>query len=111
MEKDDEIQRLIAKDEEIKKIALENRKLAKENQEVVKKIYRHLKVARIAHIIYWAVIIASALGAYYFLQPYVERARVFYTDTQNEIRTLGGFIPGLSKFFGDDMASTTPSEE
>ena len=57
--------------------------LSKENNEILRKMQRSLRVGRIFNIVYWVILIGLALGAYVFIEPYVQRV-------QNEYGSLGG---------------------
>jgi len=78
--------------DDLKKILLEHAKIAEENNKILKKIHRSMKVGGFFRAIYWIIIAGSAVGAYYFLQPFVEGA-------QGTLETLLG---GLENFTGID---------
>jgi len=59
-------------DPEDKRIIRENLELAKENQEMLKKMRRGQFIRNIARIFYWVIIIGASFGAYYFIQPYID---------------------------------------
>jgi len=59
-------------DPEDKRIIRENLELAKENQEMLKKMRRGQFIGNIARIFYWVIIIGASFGAYYFIQPYID---------------------------------------
>lgn len=58
----------------------ENRKLLEENNHILRKLHRSVIWGRIFKIIYWVVIIGVAIGAFYFIQPYIESLRDTYRD-------------------------------
>lgn len=45
--------------------------LAEENNDMLHSMRRSMRLARIMSIMYWVVIIGSAVGAYYLIQPYL----------------------------------------
>jgi hypothetical protein len=49
--------------------------LGEENHEILEKLYRIEKRRRLFRIVYWALIVAFSLGAYYLVQPYLEAFR------------------------------------
>lgn len=55
--------------------------LAEDNNKILHGIRRSMQIARIMSIIYWVFIIGSALGAYYFIQPYLEQIYSVYGGT------------------------------
>ncbi len=46
--------------------------LAEDNNKILNKMRRSQKWTRIFHTVYWVIIIGTAVGAYYLIQPYVE---------------------------------------
>ncbi len=46
--------------------------LEEENHKMLKRMERRDRWARIFKIFYWLIIVGTALGAYYFLQPYIK---------------------------------------
>jgi hypothetical protein len=70
-------------DEETKKLLEETFALAKENNGILHSLRRSMRMARFMSLLYWVFIIGSALGAYYFLQPYVDQLKSIYSSTSN----------------------------
>ena len=78
-----------------KRLLEETAALAKENNKLIKKIRRGMITGRVVRIFYWVVIIGISVGAFYFLQPYVEGIRGIYEDlqgAQNQVNTLFNFF-------------------
>ncbi|MEA3399479.1 MAG: hypothetical protein U9R00_03155 [Patescibacteria group bacterium] len=73
-------------DLELKKTLERNFKLAKENNHLLKKLNRAHLWSRAFSAIKWLVIIGISLGAYYYIQPFLENLLSIYT----------GNIPDLS---------------
>jgi len=61
-----------------------NLEASKDNNRLLKKIARVYKWQIIFSLIKWGIIIGSAFGLYYFLQPYLETL----TGTYSEIRQI-----------------------
>ncbi len=62
------------------------RKLTEENNEIIKSLRRIHRWGSFWSVFRWALIIGSALGAYYYLQPYVDKILELYSalpDFQN----------------------------
>ena len=76
-------------DEELKELLERNLEESKDNNRLLKKIARVYKWQMTFSLIKWAIIIGSAFGLYYFLQPYLENL----TNTYSEIRQI---IPSWS---------------
>ncbi|MFA6000377.1 MAG: hypothetical protein WC783_05410 [Candidatus Paceibacterota bacterium] len=70
-------------DEETKKLLEETFALAKENNSMLHSLRRSMRMARFMSLLYWVFIIGSALGAYYFLQPYIDQLKSIYSSTSN----------------------------
>ena len=83
-------------DEETKRLLSENLALNKANNEMLNKLVFYQKWNQIYRIAYWAIIILSAIGAFYFVQPYLSSLMGVYTGgigTSN--------ISDISKNLGD----------
>ena len=53
--------------------------LAEDNNKMLLSMRRSQRWASITRALYWVFIIGSAVGAYYFIQPYVDQAKSLYT--------------------------------
>ncbi|HAQ02724.1 hypothetical protein A2467_02130 [Candidatus Nomurabacteria bacterium RIFOXYC2_FULL_36_8] len=84
-------------EEEMKKLISENIALNKENNEMLKKLITFQKWNQIYKIVYWAIIILSAIGALYFIKPMLDNLVSVYTggvgttsvDSLNDLKNLG----------------------
>jgi len=95
-------------DPELKKEIRENRELIEENQRLIKKIHRSVVVGRLMSIMYWVLIIGASVGAYYFIQPYIDATIGAYDnvktgfdaakDVQNSISEFGNIESILNNF-------------
>ena len=65
-------------DPESKKLLEESLALAKDNNKMLHSMRRSMHVARAMSAIYWVFIIGSAIGAYYFIQPYLDQVLDMY---------------------------------
>jgi len=75
-------------DAESKKLLQDTFNLAQENNNMLHKIRRAQKIARLMTIIYWSFIILSAVGAYYIIQPYVDQLKETYTGATESIKSF-----------------------
>jgi hypothetical protein len=64
--------------EDVRELLEKNLELNEENNKMLHTMERGARWTRILNIVYWIVIIGSALGAYYFLQPYIESVRKLF---------------------------------
>ena len=77
-------------------------KLSEENNKILRKLQDASRWSRFFSILKWIIIIGLTVGAYYYVQPYLE---VFIKAYQSFQGTTGGIhlnIPGISG------ASSTP---
>ena len=65
-------------DPESKKLLEESLALAKDNNSMLHSMSRSMRVQRVMTAIYWLFIIGSAVGAYYFVQPYLDQIMDLY---------------------------------
>lgn len=86
-------------DEETKKLIAENYSLNKENNEMLKKMVFYQKLNQIYRVVYWSIIILSAIGAFYFLKPLLGSLISVYTGGVGV--TDMGSVSEMSKSFGD----------
>lgn len=47
-------------------------KMAEENNAILRSIRRTARIGTVMKVLYWVVIIGLSVGAFYFLQPYLE---------------------------------------
>ena len=76
-------------------------RMVAENHEILRGMRRRERWRNVFQIFYWLVIIAIALGAYYFIQPYIDAMIVAYndlTDSINKVREVGEAIPKIPEF-------------
>ena len=66
--------------------------LEKENNNILRSIQRSMRLARIMTIVYWVFLIASALGIYYFLQPYLDQIKDIYGGAKTSFSSVGEFF-------------------
>jgi len=59
--------------------------LSEENNDMLRSMRRAMRFARFMSILYWVLIIGSAVGAYYFVQPYVDMVTGAYGDTKESV--------------------------
>ena len=76
-------------EEETKKLIEENLVLSKENNKLLLKIHGILRLNQIMRIAYWVIIILIAVGAFYFIQPFMDGIlSVYGVDTDSVINIL-----------------------
>ncbi len=83
-------------DSEDKQIIRENLEITQENNKMLRKMRRSLWIGNVTRILYWVIIIGASLGAYYYLQPYIDSAK----------ETLGQIQSGVGAV-SDGVTTTT----
>lgn len=88
-------------DTEVKKMLEESLTLTRENNKILTGIRNAQRRAHMYRLIYWAVIIAITLGAYYFIQPYIESLTGYYSAISgigsDNVKDGVGSIPDLKR--------------
>lgn len=62
--------------------------LAEENNRLLRKMRSSLRWTRIFRLIYWVIILGITVGAFYYIQPYIDQLMGVYSglgDIQNLI--------------------------
>lgn len=62
--------------------------LSKENNKMLRKMYSIARWARVARIIYWLVLVGASIGAFYYVQPYLEQLLSVYTGIQDGVQKV-----------------------
>jgi hypothetical protein len=70
----------------------ETLELVKENNKMLHTIKRGMFWGRVWRITYWILIIGAAVGAFYFLQPYIDTILSTYNDAKSSLNGLGDLI-------------------
>jgi hypothetical protein len=63
--------------------------LGEENNAILRGIQRSMRISRAITIVYWLIIIGTSLGAYYFLQPYMEQIWGVYNGAKSNLGQIG----------------------
>ena len=72
-------------DEELKKLLSENLEISRESLKILKGIRRANRMAAAFKIFYWLIIVGSMVGAYFYLQPYLQQALTIVKQVQETI--------------------------
>jgi len=75
-------------DPESRKLLEHISELAEENNKILRSMRRSQRVSSIIRFIYWVFIIGSAVGAYYFIQPYLEQIMSIYGGASDVINSF-----------------------
>ena len=67
--------------------------LSRENNEILKKLYRSTMWGRVFRILYWLVLIGVTVGSLYLIQPYIDQLQGIYSqvsETQDQFSNFFG---------------------
>lgn len=78
--------------EEEKELLKKSVDLAEENNEILRSMRRSMRFARVFKIVYWTILIGTAIGAFYFMQPYIDQLVGVYGGAKSN-------LDGFSSFF------------
>lgn len=67
--------------------------LAEKNNKIITKMYHAQRVARVFHILYWVLVIGSAVGAYYVIQPYIEGITDGFSENVDKVKHVFESLP------------------
>lgn len=62
--------------------------LAEDNNNILHSMRRSMRWARVMSVIYWLFIIGSAVGAYYFIQPYLTQVMNLYGGASDVLKNF-----------------------
>jgi len=74
---------------EMLKKALE---LSRENNKMLQSIKRSMFMGRIFRVVYWIVVIGAAIGAYYYIEPYLDEAIGAYGSIKGDLKNFGDLL-------------------
>lgn len=73
-------------DFEEKELIKKTFRLAEENNKILRKMRSSMRWGRAFRILYWIIIIGATVGAFYYIQPYIDQLMGVYSglgDLQN----------------------------
>lgn len=77
--------------------------LTKENNKLLHKLRSSQKWASITRLLYWLVIIGISIGAYYYVEPYLQKIMNAYSQsmsTLDKVQNFGNSLPDVSNING-----------
>ena len=86
-------------DQELKELVNINLELTKENNKMLKKIRGVQKKSYFFALLRWLIVLGLAFGAYYYIQPYLNKVLQVYNSIPNfgnfDIKNLEGIINSI----------------
>jgi hypothetical protein len=69
--------------------------LEEDNNKILHSMRRSQRISNIFRVVYWVFIIGSAVGAYYFIQPYVDQIMGLYGGAKNNLDSVGELLKNI----------------
>ena len=69
--------------------------LAEDNNKMLRSIRRSMFWSQVMSVIYWVIIIGSAIGAYYIIQPYIDQMIGIYGNVKGDLDSVGDLIKNI----------------
>ncbi len=66
--------------------------ISRENNKILKSIRRSARIGQLMQITYWLLIIGASVGAYYFIQPYLEQLLGAYSGVQEGVMKVNNLF-------------------
>lgn len=67
--------------------------LTEKNNSFLTKLYSAHRWTVFFHIIYWVLVVGAAVGAYYYIQPYVETISGGFSESVEKVQRVFDAIP------------------
>ena len=84
-------------------LLMQSIKLAEENNKMLRGMRRSARIASVLRILYWVIILGSAFGAYYAIQPYLNSVVESYNGMKDNVETISNLstkLPTLPAWLG-----------
>jgi len=75
-------------DPEGKRLLEETFELEQDNNKMLRSMRRSLLWGRVMTVVYWLIIIGISVGAFYFLQPYLNKLMSVYGSFSNLLKNI-----------------------
>lgn len=66
--------------------------LTEENNKLLRKMWRATRVAGFMRLFYWVLVIGASIGAFYYLQPYIDQLMAVYSGLNDSIGSFQSLI-------------------
>ena len=71
--------------------------LAEDNHKMLRSMRRSMHISSIVSVLYWVIIIGSAVGAYYFIQPYTDEIMKVYNEAKVNLGNFNTTLQNVKK--------------
>jgi TRAP-type C4-dicarboxylate transport system permease small subunit len=62
--------------------------LGEENNAILRSIRRSARISSVMSFVYWVFIVGTAIGSFYFLQPYFDQIKELYGSASSVLKNL-----------------------
>ncbi len=80
---------------EERQLLIQTHRLTEENNHLLRKMHRAALWGRVFHFFYWVLIIGTSVGAYYFIQPYIDQLTQVYGGIKGDVSSVQGVVNQL----------------
>lgn len=84
-------------DNELRELLLNNLEIAKNNEVMLQKVLRYHRIGVFINVAKWVIIIGSAIGAFYFLQPFLDTLYGTYQTLINSTTSVIEYNNGMNQ--------------
>jgi len=71
--------------------------LSQENNKILRGIRSSNRWSTFFHIFYWVIIIGVSIGAFYYIQPYMDKAVGIYKSVQGDLNSVKSVVNSIPK--------------
>ena len=82
---------------EERQLLIQTHRMTEENNKLLRKMHRSAIWGNIFRFLYWGVIIALSVGAYYFIQPYIEQVPGLYGGIKEDVGSVRAAVDQVDK--------------
>ncbi len=69
--------------EELKQLLKQNLEVSEESLKILKKLNKSRRMGSLFFVFKWLIIIGLAIGAFYYLEPYINQIKTMYSQVQD----------------------------
>ena len=69
--------------------------ISEDNNKILHSMRRAQCISSIISFVYWVFIIGSAVGAYYFIQPYIDQIMSVYSGAKSDLDGVGSLLKNV----------------
>lgn len=82
---------------EERQLLIQTNRLVEENHAMLRKMRRAALWGRAWHLLYWLIIIGISVGAYFYVQPYIDQLLNLYGGVKGDVKAVQGVAGQLGE--------------